>query len=685
MNLGVPQRYKHEEANKSGNYVKHVRKRQRFIRTPKTDSIRKLASKFSTTSRPRYFTRAKIRDLIHKKLEFDNDNDDHDDDNETSTETDSSDSDYENEYEEKQHYSKNEHSGITYSLSQPESYTRYFLSGAAQKKEHDDNIIRRMQRLSLTQDDGISDKPRRVLQEQPRARANRNINRNKKHEKHGKHEKYNNNKNNKNSAGIGRGGIEPKGKIRGRVKVRGRGKGKGKGRGRGNKGKGKKIDSNDVRIVHSRRMFDKKHVFGELLVEPSDDGSGSYLYLSKWDNQDTVTKLLPLYSIDSFTEDESYENALRESEYHIKLYRVGCKLYGKQYCPIASIVACVEIEKSSIHLDRKEFAKEQAKQEKFKEKEKAKEKDQKQKQGIKRKENENARNRNRNENNRKIQRPSDTSSSDSSDCSYYNSENDNNSESENENGNQNRFLAIVMPKYFCSLADFVRDNGALNVNETFLFLDYSIRFLNILHNNVQLIHNDIKPENVFVEIDNSRVSGIMNNNTNNNNGNNIRMNKFVFADFGCSVGIDEEFPFGGLTGTLTLWDLESLGNKHGKENGFSIENDLYGVLGCIFDGIIGRSIIEEMMDEYEDDWNSLSWKDFSDLVRICRRKIDSKLLTKEFNNVIYKRWNKCQNKDLFESNKEKLITLLVMDLGKPRQQRLNLQQIEQLFHQVTQI
>ena len=106
-------------------------------------------------------------------------------------------------------------------------------------------------------------------------------------------------------------------------------------------------------------------------------------------------------------------------------------------------------------------------------------------------------------------------------------------------------------------------------------------------------------------------------------------------------------------------------------------------MGCVFDGIIGKSVIEEYMDAANADWNSVGWQEYSDLVRLCRKQITSKVIKRELNMVVQNYWNKEKNEDKLRIQKQKLVLLIVMELGKKRQNRLNLQRIESLFHQIT--
>ncbi len=75
-----------------------------------------------------------------------------------------------------------------------------------------------------------------------------------------------------------------------------------------------------------------------------------------------------------------------------------------------------------------------------------------------------------------------------------------------------------------------------------------------LSRTTQMVHCDIKPENIFLDV------------TKQDEEPTIRA--FVFGDFGCAAKTTEEFPYGSLTGTVTMWDLAALGSKYGKENGF---------------------------------------------------------------------------------------------------------------------
>ena len=126
--------------------------------------------------------------------------------------------------------------------------------------------------------------------------------------------------------------------------------------------------------------------------------------------------------------------------------------------------------------------------------------------------------------------------------------------------NEREYLAIVMPRYKCNLKEFIGLHGELRHNEAILLLKTGIKFL-LLCKEYNIIHNDIKCENIFVNYVTKYIIK--------NGKKEVRymVKEFVFGDFGCSVYSDEEFPFGALTGTLYMWDIESLGYRHGKENG----------------------------------------------------------------------------------------------------------------------
>eukprot|EP01084_Bolivina_argentea_P138376 243622_1 len=210
-----------------------------------------------------------------------------------------------------------------------------------------------------------------------------------------------------------------------------------------------------------------------------------------------------------------------------------------------------------------------------------------------------------------------------------------------------KYLAYVMPAMHCNLAQFASKYRKLNINESYQLLKCGLRFLRICHE-THIIHNDIKPENIFVDCGFDKYG-------------NVFINKFVFGDFGCAATTLEEFPFGSLTGTITMWDLEALGEKHGDEDGFHEENDLYGFIGCLLDGVYGGTIMEELLEEVNKNWEDTEWDAYTDLIRICRRKMTSvKFMEQELNHI------KCN---------DPILRTVLKELGKPRDERMNLQQI----------
>jgi len=168
----------------------------------------------------------------------------------------------------------------------------------------------------------------------------------------------------------------------------------------------------------------------------------------------------------------------------------------------------------------------------------------------------------------------------------------------------------------------------------YLFETVSI-FFNILHNNIKFIHNDIKSENIFLEFrqinnnDNNDNNKEKNTNNNNNNNKEIEIINIVYGDFGCSVSIDEEFPFANLTGTLIMWDLEAIGNKHGDENGFSKENDIFGMIGSLCEGVFGELLIEKALNMKYQNWEEFEWLEYTNCVRECLPLINKQLVLKK--------------------------------------------------------
>lgn len=211
------------------------------------------------------------------------------------------------------------------------------------------------------------------------------------------------------------------------------------------------------------------------------------------------------------------------------------------------------------------------------------------------------------------------------------------------------YLAFVMPQLHCNLAQFGRQYRRLNEEEARLLLKTGLRFLDLLRA-ANMVHSDIKPENIFLDVvkDKRTKCG-------------VKIRKFVFADFGCAAVTTEEFPYGNLTGTITMWDLDALGKKYGDENGFDAQNDLYGFLGSLFDGVYGGSIIEELLEEIDEEWEEADWADYTGLVRRCRRRIMTRGFMEERLNAM-----KC---------KDAILKTVLLQLEKPRKQRMTLKQL----------
>ena len=52
----------------------------------------------------------------------------------------------------------------------------------------------------------------------------------------------------------------------------------------------------------------------------------------------------------------------------------------------------------------------------------------------------------------------------------------------------------------------------------------------------------------------------------------------------------------------------------------SARNDLYGVLGSLLDGMYGGSIMEELLEEENEEWEDTDWPEYTKLIRLCRAK-----------------------------------------------------------------
>ena len=54
---------------------------------------------------------------------------------------------------------------------------------------------------------------------------------------------------------------------------------------------------------------------------------------------------------------------------------------------------------------------------------------------------------------------------------------------------------------------------------------------------------------------------------------------------------------------------------------YSANNDLYGVIGSLFDGIYGGSIMEELLEEENEEWEDTDWPEYTQLIRTCRAQV----------------------------------------------------------------
>eukprot|EP00486_Rosalina_sp_Unknown_P013202 CAMPEP_0201592654 /NCGR_PEP_ID=MMETSP0190_2-20130828/190488_1 /ASSEMBLY_ACC=CAM_ASM_000263 /TAXON_ID=37353 /ORGANISM="Rosalina sp." /LENGTH=669 /DNA_ID=CAMNT_0048051523 /DNA_START=23 /DNA_END=2032 /DNA_ORIENTATION=- len=212
------------------------------------------------------------------------------------------------------------------------------------------------------------------------------------------------------------------------------------------------------------------------------------------------------------------------------------------------------------------------------------------------------------------------------------------------------YLAFVMPQFHCNLSQFVNKYRKLSKSEAKKLLITGLRFLKLLGEN-EMVHCDIKPENIFLDVRISKYDD------------GVKISHFVFADFGCAALKTEEFPYGNLTGTITMWDLAALGKKYGDENGFDARNDLYGMIGSLLDGVYGGSIMEELLEEADENWEETEWGDYSGLIRKCRNEIMSdKFMEKELN-------------ELGLINNDDILRTVLLQIGKKRKDRMTMKQI----------
>merc|ERR1719229_1082900 len=203
-----------------------------------------------------------------------------------------------------------------------------------------------------------------------------------------------------------------------------------------------------------------------------------------------------------------------------------------------------------------------------------------------------------------------------------------------------------MPQLHCNLTQFVQKYRKLTEEEGRRLLVSGVRFLCLLQE-TNMVHCDIKPENIFLDVAMDGVDQLI--------------KAFVFGDFGCAAKTTEEFPYGSLTGTVTMWDLEALGSRYGKEDGFDAKNDLYGVIGSLLDGMYGGSIMEELLEEEDETWEETEWNEYTNLVRKCRKRMtNEKFMEDELNDM------KCE---------DAVLRTVLKQIGKKRKQRMDLKQI----------
>merc|ERR1712013_547062 len=216
------------------------------------------------------------------------------------------------------------------------------------------------------------------------------------------------------------------------------------------------------------------------------------------------------------------------------------------------------------------------------------------------------------------------------------------------------YLAFVMPQLHCNLAQFARKYRKLTEAEGMRLLRTGLRFLGMLRE-TKMVHCDIKPENIFLAVSSEDEEA---------EDEQVHIDRFVFGDFGCAGITTEEFPYGSLTGTVTMWDLEALGKKHGDEDGFDAQNDLYGVLGSLLDGMYGSSIMEELLEDEDSNGEDTEWSEYTDLIRTSRKR------------MMHKGFMQRELKEL--KIKDVLLKTALLQVGKKRSQRMKLEKMMEL-------
>merc|ERR1719382_2233072 len=101
--------------------------------------------------------------------------------------------------------------------------------------------------------------------------------------------------------------------------------------------------------------------------------------------------------------------------------------------------------------------------------------------------------------------------------------------------------------------------------------------------------------------------------------------------------------------------------EDGKEDGFDFANDLYGFIGSLLDGVYGGSIMEELLEEEQENWEETEWDEYTDLVRLCRKKMSCvKFMEQELDDM------KCT---------DAILRTVLMQIAKPRKERMSLEQL----------
>lgn len=97
----------------------------------------------------------------------------------------------------------------------------------------------------------------------------------------------------------------------------------------------------------------------------------------------------------------------------------------------------------------------------------------------------------------------------------------------------------------------------------------------------------------------------------------------------------------------------------------SVENDLYGVLGCVLHAVSGRCLLEEQLHQVNPKWQTLDWCEYTDIIRKWQRRV---MTTERLENVVDQ--SLCKN--------DESLRTIISQLGLPRRERMCLEEIDEL-------